>query len=75
VRDPDAVKRTKARAVLPHLIDLQGRYARLPEITRGSSDWHELVTVLACLTTGEAPSEQAWEALRPYRLALAAGDG
>jgi hypothetical protein len=75
VRDPDAVKRTKARAVLPHLIELQGSYARLPEIARGSSDWYELVTVLACLTTGEAPSEQAWEALSPYRLALAAGGG
>jgi len=75
VRDPDAVKRSKADKVLPHLRELQTRYARLHEITPRDSAWPELLTVLACLTAGEAASDQAWEALRPYRLALAAGDG
>lgn len=75
VRDPEAVKRSKAGKVLPHLIDLQLGYARLHEIAPRDSAWHELLTVLACLTAGEAASDQAWEALRPYRLALAASDG
>jgi hypothetical protein len=75
VRDPEAVKHSKARKVLPHLIDLQTRYPRLNEIAPRDSAWSELLTVLACLTAGEAASDQAWEALRPYRLALAAGDG
>lgn len=75
VRDPVRVKHGKADKVLPHLIDLQLRYARLHEMTRQDDAWPELLTVLACLTTGEAPSGQAWEALRPYRLALAASDG
>lgn len=75
VRDPEAVKRSKAGKVLPHLIDLQLRYARLNEIAPRDSAWPELLTVLACLTAGEAASDQAWEALRPYRLALAASDG
>ncbi len=75
VRDPEAVRRAKAGKVLRHLIDLQLRYARLHEITPRDDAWPELLTVLACLTADEAASDQAWEALRPYRLALAASDG
>lgn len=75
VRDPEAVKRSKANTVLPHLRALQTRYARLDGLTHRDSAWPELLTVLACMTTGESATLTTWEALDPYRLALAASDG
>lgn len=77
VKKPDAWKRTVIfQAVYPALLDLQTQYERLHEMTRQDDAWPELVTVLACRAEGkgEAPSGQAWEALQPYRFALAASD-
>ncbi len=76
VKNRDAWKRTVIRkAVHPALVGLQARYPRLDGLTPRDSAWHELVTVLTCLATEEAPSETTWEALRPYKLALVASDG
>lgn len=78
IRDPEAWKRTVASTTVRPLVqELQTHYARLHELTPRDDAWHELITVLACQADGkgEAPSDQAWDALRPYRLALAAGDG
>jgi len=81
-RDADAEPATGAYGVgvdkhkgHPALVGLQARYPRLDGLTPRDSAWHELVTVLTCLATEEAPSETTWEALRPYKLALVASDG
>lgn len=76
VKNRDKWKRTVIHdAVHPALVGLRARYPRLDGLTPRDSAWGELVTVLACLATEEAPSETTWEALSPYKLALAASDG
>jgi len=74
VINPHAVRKGKARLVVPELAELQAQYPRLDEITPSDAAWPELLTVLACNTRGDAndcASPQAWAALDPYRLVRA----
>lgn len=70
VRNPEALKRSKAGQAAPHLKRLENRYA-LEQIKPDSYEWHRLVEVLACLANGAGVSEPLMDNLRPYKRELA----